>query len=337
MIASTVEGQSVAGSTAIATSATTAGSSDTAIVRQPPIDTDTESAAATNPTLDAQVVENPTRDRRRSSSVTLSPPTLSPAPGFEQSQSVPLSRGRAASLQRAASSQRQSQRPPSLSPTQWTGSYGSSSPPIGSDIETEYPAARPTVYQPWSTGIDNASLQVVADTRQPGSTVDPCIYIPEMSTFVTSAANEAQPDILHVASTRPDTPIPTSDVGKRGYVVYSQVPPSSSVDVAPSPIIVAARHQLPVTVPMSRRQSKSSVPIGTNEPVLGSVREESQLGVTGPTSMDAGQSLSKGIDVVRPTPAHVAPTYDTPMHASMSAGEKTTGNKKVLSHLYRNY
>ena len=186
----------------------------------------------------------PTRGSHRSSSVTLSPPTLSPALGFEQSQSVPLSRGRAASLQRAASSQRRSQRLPSLSPTQWTGSYGSPSPPIGSDIEAEYPAARPTVYQPWSTGIDNAPLQVVADTRQPGSTVDPRIYIPEMSTFVSLAA-EVQPDNLHVASTRSDTPIPTSDVGKRGYVAYSQVPPSSSANVAPPPIIVAARHQLP--------------------------------------------------------------------------------------------
>ena len=167
------------------------------------------------------------------------------------------------------------------------------------------------VYQPWSTGIDNAPMQVVADSRQPGSTVDPRIYIPEMSTFVSSAA-EVPPDNLNVASTRSDTPIPTSDMGKRGYIAYSQVPPSSSVDVAPPPIIIAARHKLPATVPMSRRQSKSSVPIGMNEPVLGSVREESQLGVTGFTSIDAGQSLSKGIDAARPTPAHVAPTYDTP-------------------------
>ena len=163
IIASAVESQSTASLAATSTSTTPTGSSDYAtglIARQPPIGIET--AAATNPTLDAQVVENPTRDRRRSSSVTLSPPTLSPAPGFEQSQSVPLSRGRAASLQRAAASQRQSQRPPSLSPTQWTGSYGSPSPPIGSDIEAEYPAARPTVYQPWSIGIDNAPLQVVA-------------------------------------------------------------------------------------------------------------------------------------------------------------------------------
>ena len=49
LITSTVEGQSVAGSTAIATSATTAGSSDPVIARQPPIDTET--AAATSPTI----------------------------------------------------------------------------------------------------------------------------------------------------------------------------------------------------------------------------------------------------------------------------------------------
>jgi len=72
---------------------------------------------------------------------------------------------------------------------------------------------------------------------------------------------------------------------------------TSPVDVAPPSTIVAARHQLPATVPMSRRQSKSSVPIGVNEPVLGSVREESPLRVTGPTSIDAGQSLSKGIEM----------------------------------------
>ena len=141
----------------------------------------------------------PTRDRRRSSSVTLSPPTLSPAPDLEQSQSVLHRIGRAASLQRAASSQRRSQRPPSLSPTQWTGSYGSPSPPIGSDIEAEYPAARSTVYQPWSTGIDSAPRQVVADSRQPGSTVDPRIYVPEMSTFVSLAA-EVQPHVAHTPS-----------------------------------------------------------------------------------------------------------------------------------------
>ena len=68
-----------------------------------------------------------------------------------------------------------------------------------------------------------------------------------------------------------------------------------------------------------------------NEPVLGSVREESQLGVTGPTSIDAGQPLSKGIDIVRPTPAHVAPTYDTPTHASMSTGLMSATHAVCLS------
>jgi len=64
MIASTVEGQSVAGSTAIDTSATTAGtrqtlSATTLTARQPPTVTDTETAAATSPTL-ATARENET-------------------------------------------------------------------------------------------------------------------------------------------------------------------------------------------------------------------------------------------------------------------------------------
>jgi len=52
MIVSIVESQSTTGSVAIATSATTAGSSDTttATARQPPIGIGTETAAATNPT-----------------------------------------------------------------------------------------------------------------------------------------------------------------------------------------------------------------------------------------------------------------------------------------------
>jgi len=127
-------------------------------------------------------------------------------------------------LQRAAPSQHRSQRPPSLSPTQWTGSYGSPSPPIGSDIEAEYPAARPTVYQPWSTGIDNAPMQVVADSRQPGSTVDPRIYVPEMSTFVSLAA-EVQPHVAH---------------SEAGHVL------SKGIDVArPTPAHVAPTHDTP--------------------------------------------------------------------------------------------
>jgi len=56
MIVSTVEGQSTAGLAVIATSATTAGSSDTVLTaRQPPADTET--AAATNPTLEPVALE----------------------------------------------------------------------------------------------------------------------------------------------------------------------------------------------------------------------------------------------------------------------------------------
>ena len=46
---------------------------------------------------------------------------------------------------------------------------------------------------------------------------------------------------------------------------------------------------------------------------MSSVREESPLRVTGPTSIDAGQPLSRGIDIVRPTPVHVAPTHTSMM------------------------
>jgi len=143
--ASAVEGQIIADS---ATATSTIGSNNNGVTsRQPPTAAEVTAAAFPNPTLAAQVIDTPTLGRRRSSSVTLSPPTLSPAPDLKQSQSVLHRIGRAASLQRAASSQRRSQQPPSLSPTQWTGSYGIPSPPIGSDIEVDYPAARLAVYQ----------------------------------------------------------------------------------------------------------------------------------------------------------------------------------------------
>ena len=196
------------------------------------------------------MVDSPARGRRRSSSVTLSPRTLSPAPDLEQSQSVLHRIGRTASLQCAASSQLRSQRPPSLSPTQWTGSYGSPSPPIGSDIESDYPAARLTVYQPWSTAEDQAPLQV----GQLGSTIDPRVYTPEMATFVSLAA-EVQPSSSYVAPThtytRSDTATLSSDMGQRSFepmhtdvAAHSYVSPSIIADVAPSSITVAARHQL---------------------------------------------------------------------------------------------
>ena len=150
--------------------------------RQPPTVAEVTAAASRSPTLPLNVVDTPTRGRRRSSSAyTLSPPTLSTAYTIEQSQSVPVRTGR------AASSQRRSQRPPSLSPTQWTGSYGSPSLLIGSDIESDYPAARPSVYQPRSIEASQAPLQVD----------------PRLRTFPgISLAAEVQPSSLHVAPTR---------------------------------------------------------------------------------------------------------------------------------------
>ena len=172
---------------------TAAGIADTAATaeatsRQPPTATEVTAAASQSPTLAPKVVDTPTRGRRRSSSAyTLSQPTLSPAYTIEQSQSVPVRIGR------AASSQCRSQRPPSLSPTQWTGSYGSPSPPIGSDIEIDYPAARPSVYQPRSIEANQAPLQV-----------DPRLRIPAMSTFpgislASEGGSEGRADHLIVA------------------------------------------------------------------------------------------------------------------------------------------
>jgi len=188
-------------------------------------------------------------------------------------------------------------------------------------------------------------LQVGADIRQPGSTVDPRVHIPEMATFVSLAA-EVQPDSLHVAPThtymRSDTPIPSSDIGQRSDMAHPHASSSTITDIfelASLPSTVAARHQLPAIVSRpstaGRRQSKSSVPTDINEPSLGSMREESQSGVTGstsigvvsqpysvadiaeprPTSINVGQLLSRG--VVRSSPTHVRPT---PTHTSMSAG-----------------
>jgi len=262
---------------------------------------------------------------------------LSPAPDLELSQSVLHHIGRAASLQRAASSQRRSQRSPSLSPTQWTGSYGSPSPPIGSDIESDYSAARPTVYQPRSIEASQVPLQV--DSR------------PRVFPGVSLAA-EVQPSSSYVAPTRTytrtDTATLSSDMGQRSFepmdidfAAHSYVSPSIIADVAPSSITVAARHQLPAIVSRpstaGKRQPKSSVPIGIKEPSFGSVREESQSRVTGsksvgiesqlylvanvaeprPTSVVTRHLLSEG--VARPPPVHAKPT-PTQTPTSMSAG-----------------
>ena len=143
-------------------------------------------------------------------------------------------------------------------------------------------------------------MQVGADTRQ--------IVIPEMAML----AAEVQP-------TRSDTPIPTSDMSKRIYVAHPQVPPSIIAEVAPSSFVYR-----PSTA--GQRQVKSSVPIGIDEPSLGSVREKSQSGMAGveshraaerrPTSVATGHPLSEG--VIRPSPVHARP-MPTQAPMSMSA------------------
>jgi len=92
--------------TADATQTTVAPGNEPIVSRQLPTVADMTAAAFRSPTVASSVVDTPAKGRRRSSSVTLSPPILSPAYDIEQSQSVPLRIGRAASLQRAASSQR---------------------------------------------------------------------------------------------------------------------------------------------------------------------------------------------------------------------------------------
>ena len=136
--------------------------SATSSSRQPCTIAAAETAAAEGLTL-APNYDRPTRRAQSLSARTspsfhsLSPPVVSPVHDVELSQSVPLSRGRAASSQRVVS-----QRAPSLSPSQSTFSYGAPSPPIGSDIEAEYPAARPLVFlpRPAAASVDRARPDV---------------------------------------------------------------------------------------------------------------------------------------------------------------------------------
>ena len=84
-------------------------------------------------------------------------------------------------------------------------------------------------------------MQVVADSRQPGSTVDPRIYVPEMSTFVSLAA-AVQPHSLHVAHT-------ASDIGIRSDAGHAL---SKGVDVAlPTPTHVTPTHDTPTHASVS--------------------------------------------------------------------------------------
>ena len=101
--------------------------------------------------------------RSSSSFRSLSPPVLSPAYVIDQPEPGLPRSVRVASPQRVlsphATSQRVvSRRAPSLSPNQSTFSYGAPSPPLGSDIEAEYPAARPSVFlpRPTAASVDRA-------------------------------------------------------------------------------------------------------------------------------------------------------------------------------------
>jgi len=225
--------------------------------RQPPAATET--AAAQGLTLSSNVVNTPTRGTRRAPSVparsssslrSLSPPVLSPAYGMEQSQSVLHRTGLAASSQRVASPRARLQRAPDLSPSQSAFSYGALSPPLGSDIEVEYPAVTPPAFQPKplgaATDVDRAhpaaaSVDVSADVGHmplpytdvdvcwPGSAAGPrqLESATSMGVRVHSVA-AAQPTSVDVVPTfasaptsaftyvRPGTPIPSSVVDIAG-------------------------------------------------------------------------------------------------------------------------
>jgi len=138
-----------------------------------------------------------------------------------------------------------------VSPSQSTFSYGAPSPAVGSDIEVEYPAARPSVFRsrlidiwadadpvplprPAAASVDRArpvaarvdvgrmSLPYASvDVRRPGSAVCPRLLEPATSVFAgASTAAMAQPGSLGVATPRTrmrsDTPMPSSDVGQQG-------------------------------------------------------------------------------------------------------------------------
>ena len=167
--------------------------------------------------------------RSSSSFRSLSPPVLSPAYVMDQPEPGLPRSVRAALPQRVVS-----QRAPSLSPNQSTFSYGAPSPPIGSDIEAEYPAARPSVFlpRPTAASVDRArpvaasvdvgrtSLPYASvDTRRPGSAaVGPRLLEPATSVFARAFSVAATDrGSLDVASSRThvrsDTPMPSSDVG----------------------------------------------------------------------------------------------------------------------------
>jgi len=181
---------------------------------------------------------------------------LSPAYVIDQPEPGLHRTGRAATSQRVVS-----QRAPSLSPSQSTFSYGAPSPPIGSDIEAEYPAARLSVFLPHpaaasacpvaaGVNVGRTSLPYASvDTRWPGSAAaGPRLLEPATSLFAgTPSAAVAHPGSHDVASSRTrvrsDTPMPSSDVGQRMRVDVSRpldlTLSTASDDVLPGNVDVA--------------------------------------------------------------------------------------------------
>jgi len=202
--------------------------------RQPPAAAAAARLPLEGPTL-APTYDRPTRRahslsaRSSSSFRSLSPPVLSPAYVVDQPVSGLYRTGRTASSQRVVSPHARSQRAPILSPSA-----------VGSDIEVEYPAARPTVFQPMplsttvgvdvSANVDRArpaaatvdvsasvgrtSLPYVdVDTRWPSSTAaGPATYVfagapsaaagPSLLESATPSAAVVQPGSLGAASAR---------------------------------------------------------------------------------------------------------------------------------------
>ena len=100
----------------------------------------------------------------------LSPPVLSSAYVVDQPVTGLHRTGRTASSQRVVSPHARSQRAPSLSPSQSTFSYGAPSPAVGSDIEVEYPAARPFVFQPMPPGASaDVDTAAIVDRARPAA------------------------------------------------------------------------------------------------------------------------------------------------------------------------
>ena len=252
--------------------------------RQPPPVT----AAATDLTLPSTIAEQPTHATARTRS--LSPPILSPAPSVEQPGSVLHERGRA-----------RSQREPSLSPNQWTGSY--CSPARLSDIEVEFPSVKPSAFQP-------RLVDVYA--RRSGSATGPRQL--ESATSVGACVHPA-------ASARPTVVDVTSACAHERSVSPTR---STVIDVGQSvgdrPAIVDAPRQLslvrPTVVDVARPSGPESLDVAMSVRPPGSVvsagvRECSAI-LARPVFVDVGGRQGLGrpmtVDTVR-LPGLAPPAY----------------------------